>query len=74
MTSAGARESIQLRMTAAGCWPLAAAFCVRDVVARQPVAPAKALVALLHERDNLIRRHFVSLCFCQRDAIGQARS
>jgi hypothetical protein len=47
---------------------------LRDVVVRVLGALTKALVTLLHERDNLLWGHFVSLCFCQRVGKNQAWS
>ena len=51
---------------------MAASTLLRDVVARQLAAAAKALVTLLHEGDNFAWVQVVSLCFCQRTGISHA--
>jgi hypothetical protein len=59
ITSAGARESMQLRITAAGNCPLGGGFLFVAVVARGHQILAKVPIAALQFRQDFVWRHLV---------------
>ena len=72
IVSAGARESMQLRIAAAGYWPRGGGLLLGQVVVRRLLAEAKALVALLHQRDDVVGRQLVALRLGERDGVRDA--
>jgi hypothetical protein len=65
MTSAGARESMQLSRAAAGYCREVARPLFPEIVAVLPFTPSKTRVTLLHYLDYLLRRHFGALLLGQ---------
>ena len=60
---------MQLNITAAGYWPFGARLLLSEVIVRRLLSDAEALIAVLHEPDDLIGRQLVTLRLRQRGAV-----